>query len=83
MEDYVGAAGNRRSCGGQVGDVGGDRRDRRGEILRAWRNADVEQSEAVDRSAVERAISDQARRQLAPDHSRGAGDKDVHCGNRR
>ena len=57
--------------------------DRRGEILRAWRNADVEQSEAVDRPAVERAVSDQARRQLAPDHSRSAGDKDVHCDNRR
>jgi hypothetical protein len=42
------------------------------------RRDNVGQCEPLDRPAVEPAVADQARRELAPDHSGGARDQNVH-----
>src|SRR3954454_4344041 len=43
------------------------------------RRHDVNQRELVDRLAVEPALVNDPRRQLAPDHARRAGNENVHC----
>src|ERR1700692_851159 len=78
MEDDVGPAGDSRTRGRGVGNIGGAGYDAAGKSLQFLRRADVDQRELVDRLAVERAGSDQARHKLAPDHSGGAGDENVH-----
>ena len=78
MEDHVGPAGDSRARRRGIGDIGGAGLDAAGKSLRLLRRADIDQRELVDRLAVERAGSDQARHELAPDHSGGAGDENVH-----
>jgi hypothetical protein len=78
MEDHVGAVADRRASSARVGDVGGDGIDVGRKIFEALRWAHIEEGEAIDRVSLKRAFGDQARRQLAPDHPRSAGDKDVH-----
>ena len=78
MEDHVGPADDGSTRRRGIGDIGGAALDTAGETLRLLRHADVDQRELVDRLAVERARSDQARHELAPDHSGGAGDQNVH-----
>ena len=78
MEDHVGPAGDSGTRRRGIGDIGGAGLDAAGKTLRLLRRADVDQRELVDRLAVERAGSDQPRHELAPDHSGGAGDENVH-----
>ncbi len=47
-----------------------------GEFFRRCGGDDVDQRELLDRLAVERAVADEARRELAPDHAGGAGDRE-------
>jgi hypothetical protein len=42
------------------------------------RRDDIDQREALNGPAIERAVADQARGKFAPDHASGAGDKNVH-----
>ena len=78
MEDHVGPADDGSTRRRGIGDIGGAALDTAGETLRLLRRAYVDQREFVDRIAVERAGSDQARHELAPDHSGGASDQNVH-----
>ena len=78
MEDHVGPAGDGGTRCRGVGNIGGAGRDAAGKSLRFLRRADVDQRELFDRLAVERAGSNQTRHELAPDHSGGAGDENVH-----
>ena len=50
-----------------------------GKSLRLLRRADIDQRELIDRLAVKRTGSNQARHELAPDHSGGAGDENAVC----
>src|SRR5258708_15757951 len=77
-EDQVGPPGDRGARRRGIGDIGGAGRDAAGKALRLLRSTDVDQRELVDRLAVERAGGNEARHELAPDHSGGAGDENVH-----
>ncbi len=78
MKDHIGAAGDRGACRFFIGNIGGRRLDLAVEPGRLLRRDDIDQGEPLDRLAVERAIADQTRSELAPDHSGGAGNQNVH-----
>jgi len=61
-----------------IGNVGCGGLDFAGEFLRLWRRADVDEREPLDQLAVERAVLDETRGQLAAVHPRRAGDQNVH-----
>ena len=78
MEDHVRPIRNRGACRGVVGNIGAHGFDVSGKTFRPLRCAHVEQREPLERPIIERLRGDQTRRQLAPDHPGGAGDKDMH-----
>ena len=80
MKDDVGTAGDGGACRRGIGDIGGAALDVADEFFRLLRRHDIDQRQLLDGAVVERpgAGADQPRSELAPDHSRGAGDEDVH-----
>ena len=78
MENNVRPPGDRRLCYCGLSDVGREGADDSRKFCRLLRSADVDERELLDRPAVELAGLNEARRQLAPDHPRGAGDQNVH-----
>ena len=78
MKDHLGPAGDGGTHGRRIGDIGRGGLDFAGEFVGLLRGDDIDQRELVDGSAVERAVSDEPRYELAPDHARGAGDENMH-----
>ena len=78
MKDHVRPAGDGRVHGRRIGDIGGGGLHFAGKFFGPLRSDDVDQRQLLDRPAVKRAIGDEARDELAPDHPRSAGYQNVH-----
>src|SRR5690349_2514240 len=84
MEDRVGPGRDELFGLARRREIAGHDVDRGQRLApRGWRRLrpahHVVQRELVDRDAVERAVGDEARGELAPDHARRAGDEDMHA----
>src|ERR1700722_1949668 len=78
MKNNIRPPGDRCLYDCRFTNVGGEGADDARKFFWPFRSADVDKRKLLDRPAVERTSLNKARRQLAPDHSRGAGNQNVH-----
>jgi hypothetical protein len=78
MENNLRPAGDQLCRSAGRGKVAGRQFGLAGETRGLFRRHDVGQRQTVDRLAVELSVLDEPRGELAADHSRRAGDQNVH-----
>jgi len=80
MKDHVRPFGDGGAGDGRFAKVARQRRDARRTVAWTLRRTHIEEGQLLDRLAIKLFAREQARGQLAADHSGGAGQESMHAG---